>query len=100
MQNEFFEWDDTKAERNYREHGVSFEEASTVFGDDYMLSYPDDRNDYGEQRFFAYGMSSYGRMLTVIWTPRGERCRLISSFPPEPQQRKDYEKRRYGHRHG
>ena len=98
MQNDFFEWDDDKADANYRKHGVSFNEACTVFADDYMLSYPDNRQDYGEQRYLAYGMSAYGRMLTVIWTYRNNRYRLISSFPPEPQQRKDYENRRYRHR--
>ena len=50
MQNDFFEWDDDKAETNLRKHGVSFDEACTVFADDYMLSYPDNRQDYGEQR--------------------------------------------------
>ena len=42
MQNDFFECDD-KADANYRKHGVSFDETCTVFADDYMLSYPDNR---------------------------------------------------------
>ena len=98
MQNEYFEWDDGKADANLRKHGVSFDEACTIFGDDYLLSFPDERKDYGEQRYFAYGTSAYGRMLTVIWTYRNNRYRLISAFVPEPNQRKIYEKRRYRHR--
>ncbi|MBQ7625670.1 MAG: BrnT family toxin [Rhodocyclaceae bacterium] len=47
---------------------------------------------HGEQRFFAYGMSSYGRMLTVIWTPRGERIRIISAFKATKELRRLYER--------
>lgn len=91
MQNEFFEWNDAKAERNLRKHGVSFEEACTVFDDPFGVTHEDNRKDYGERRYFTIGTTKYGRVLVVIWTPRNNRYRLISAFKPERWQRKDYE---------
>ena len=95
MQNEFFEWDDDKAETNLRKHGVSFDEACTVFDDAFVITQPDNRNDYGELRKYTIGMSSHGRVLVVVWTQRRNRYRLISAYIPEPNQRKGYEKQRH-----
>ena len=50
MQNDFFEWDNDKAEINLRKHGVSFEEACTVFDDAFVITQMDNRKDYGEIR--------------------------------------------------
>ena len=95
MQNDFFEWDDDKAEANLRKHGVSFDEACTAVFDDFAVTFKDDREDYGEDRYFTVGESSRGRLLAVIWTPRNNRYRLISAFKPDKQQRKDYDKQRH-----
>ena len=95
MQNEFFEWDDDKADANYRKHGVSFKEACSAVFDDFAITKPDNREDYGERRFYTIGTSAKGRLLQVVWTVRNNRYRLISAFVPEPNQRKDYEKQRY-----
>ena len=95
MQNEFFEWDDAKAELNLRTHKVAFEEACTVFDDVFIFTEEDGRESYGELRLNSIGMSCKGRLLSVIWTPRESRSRLISAFPPDKPQRKDYEKQRY-----
>lgn len=92
MQNEFFEWDDTKAERNYREHGVSFEDACTVFDDAFLVSLEDERERYGEQRLQVIGFAATGDLLTVIWTPRGERIRIISAFKATKELRRLYER--------
>ena len=91
MQNEFFEWNDDKADANYRKHGVSFDEACTVFDDAFAVTRQDKRENYGEERFFTVGRTKHGKVLAVIWTPRNNRYRLISAFKPERQQRKDYE---------
>ncbi|MBQ1837478.1 MAG: BrnT family toxin, partial [Neisseriaceae bacterium] len=53
MQNDFFEWDDDKADANYKKHGVSFEEACTAIFDDFAMTFQDDRKDYGEERYFT-----------------------------------------------
>ena len=52
-----FEWDEAKAEANWRAHGVSFELARTVFSDPFAVERLDDREDYGEERFVIVGMA-------------------------------------------
>lgn len=91
MQNEFFEWDDDKALSNYRKHGVSFNEACTVFDDAFVVFLEDDRENYAEQRFQAIGISQNGQFLTVVWTQRNERVRIISAFKATKALRRLYE---------
>ena len=73
-----FEWDDNKAARNYIKHDVSFEEAAKVFLDPWAKDDPDDRKAYGEERFVHIGMAGH-RLLTVIYTERGAKIRIISA---------------------
>ncbi|MBQ9724461.1 MAG: BrnT family toxin, partial [Neisseriaceae bacterium] len=80
---------------NLRKHGVSFNEACSSVFDDFAITKPDNRENYGEQRFYTLGMSTTGRLLQVVWTVRNSRYRLISAFIPEANQRKDYDKKRY-----
>lgn len=94
MQNEFFEWDDAKADLNLRKHSVSFEEACTVLFDDFSIAEEDDRENYGEQRMLSLGMSCYGRLLVVVWTQRNGKVRLISALKADRQQRKYYEQQK------
>ncbi|MBO7554397.1 MAG: BrnT family toxin [Neisseriaceae bacterium] len=91
MQNDFFEWDDDKADANYRKHGVSFDEACTAISDDFAITHTDDRENYGEQRLLSIGMSENGRILNVIWTPRNDKIRVISAFVASATRRKQYE---------
>ena len=95
MQNEFFEWDEEKADTNYKKHGVSFDEAASVFDDAFAITRIDKREKYGELRLCTIGMSNRGRSLSVAWTPRDERNRLISAFLATNERRKIYEKQRY-----
>ena len=74
-----FEWDDAKAEVNVRRHGISFEEASTVFGDPLAILLPDPDHSHEEERFLVLGMSSRRRMLVVSHAERPPRTRLINS---------------------
>jgi uncharacterized DUF497 family protein len=53
-----FEWDPKKAESNARKHGVTFDEASTVFGDPLALLMPDPDHSFGEERYVLLGMSN------------------------------------------
>jgi uncharacterized protein len=73
-----FEWDDTKAADNLRTHGVSFEQAAIAFGDTFAVEWIDDREAYGEERSILVGMC-LGHLLTVAYTERSERIRIISA---------------------
>ena len=88
-----FEWDEAKAETNYRVHGVDFEEASRVFDDPCRLEWFDDRRDYGEDRFLALGQV-HGRIVLVAYTMREETIRLIHARVANTRQRETY----YGNR--
>lgn len=68
-----FEWDPIKAERNRAKHGVSIDEAATVFGDPFGQIVEDPRHSEGERRYVLLGMSSQKRLLAVMYTERGEK---------------------------
>jgi uncharacterized protein len=78
-----FEWDDQKAVANVRKHGVSFEEAATVFADPDALDGPDVKHSDREHRFLRVGRSLTGRVIIVTYTLRGsgdeEKVRIISA---------------------
>ena len=72
-----FEWDPKKAESNARKHGVTFDEASTVFGDPLGLLMPDPDHSLNEERYLVLGMSNQQRLLVVAFAERPPRTRLI-----------------------
>jgi uncharacterized protein len=78
-----FEWDSGKAAVNRSKHGVSFEEAATVFGDPDALDGPDLRHSGEESRFLRLGAAATGRVLIVAYPVRrevnGESIRIISA---------------------
>lgn len=61
-----FDWDERKAAANLRKHGVSFEEARTVFMDDFALVIPDEEHSEEDDRFIILGLSGVLRMLVVV----------------------------------
>ena len=65
-----FEWDDDKAESNLAKHGVSFEEAATVFSDPLSLTIPDPAHSQAEDRFIIIGRSHQQKLLVVVHTER------------------------------
>lgn len=87
-----FEWDPVKASANLRKHGVSFEEAITVFGDPLSLLGADPDHSADEERFLVLGRSRGGRLITVSFAERGVRTRLINARPASRRERHDYEK--------
>jgi uncharacterized DUF497 family protein len=91
-----FEWDRHKAEANLRKHGVSFEEAQTIFIDPLSITLPDPDHSEDEERFIDIGMSDNRRVLVVVYTERGQRIRLISARKATPVERKQYEEGTYG----
>ena len=85
-----FEWDADKAAANLAKHGVTFEEAVTVFLDlDYLLV----RDDLEPDRFVAIGMSSQARVLFVVHCEKGETLRIISARRATRLEREAYERR-------
>ena len=86
-----FEWDPDKAATNQEKHGVSFDEAATVFGDPLSLTIPDPTHDLAESRFILLGESYSGRLLVVVHVDRVERIRIISARPATRRERYSYE---------
>jgi uncharacterized DUF497 family protein len=84
-----FQWNDTKAARNYADHGVRFEAARDVFKDPFALDWLDEREPYGEDRYVILGMVET-RLLYVAYTMRGDKIRLISARGAEPHERRQY----------
>ena len=90
-----FEWDAAKALGNTRKHGVTFEEASTVFGDPLSLTIPDPvHTRRSEQRLLTLGLSIARRLLVVVHLEYGETLRIISARPATSRERKDHEEGR------
>lgn len=88
-----FEWDEAKAAANLTKHGVSFDEAQTVFGDPDTLTRFDDQHSAIEERFIDVGMSSSGRILVVVYTENSARIRIISCRRATAKERRQYERR-------
>ena len=87
-----FEWDPKKAESNARKHGVTFDEASTVFGDPLGLMLPDPDHSLNEKRYLVLGISNKQTLLVVAFAERPPRTRLISARRATPRERRRYEK--------
>ena len=86
-----FEWDPVKAAENVRKHVVTFDEASTVFGDPLALLMVDPDHSEEEQRYVLLGMSKTQRLLVVAFAERPPRTRLISARRATRQERRRYE---------
>ena len=91
-----FEWDDRKAAENRRKHGVSFDEARTVFFDENALLIPDRGHSEDEDRFVLLGISSQLRILLVVhvYLRAEQEIRIISARKANPEERLQYEQRR------
>ena len=91
-----FEWDAKKAAFNLRKHGVSFDEAETVFLDDEAIIIPDDEHSLGEERFLILGFSYKLRMLVVCHCYResNDVVRLISARKATRAERVQYQRGR------
>ena len=86
-----WEWDDEKAAGNLEKHGVSFEEAMTVFDDPLYVDFYDPDHSAEEHRYVIVGTSRTGRLLIVSYTERREAVRLISAREVTPAERSAYE---------
>jgi uncharacterized protein len=87
-----FEWDADKAASNIAKHGVTFDEARTVFGDPLAVIFDDEEHSLDELREIIIGHSVLQRVLLVSFTERGDEVvRIISARKANKRERKDYE---------
>jgi uncharacterized DUF497 family protein len=87
-----FEWDQEKGVTNERKHGVTFEQAARVFGDDYSSTVRDPDHSLDEERFLIFGKTQSARYVVVSFTERDGRIRIISARPMTPRERRGYER--------
>ena len=91
-----FEWDEYKARSNARKHGVTFEEASSVFADPLAAIFTDEAHSGEEAREIMVGHSAEGHLMVISFTERGEAIRLIGARLATQRERRDYEQRPLG----
>lgn len=92
----YFNWDDKKSAANFKKHGISFDEAKSVFADEFARLIPDPEHSEGEERFILLGISSKLNLLTVCHCELGENAiRIISARKADKSERTQYE----GYRH-
>jgi uncharacterized DUF497 family protein len=86
-----FEWDPEKDRLNQEKHGLSFAEATTVFGDPLHRTVPDPRHSIGEFRYLTTGYTSRRRLVMVAHTDEDDRIRIITAREALPKERRFYE---------
>ncbi|AFY60201.1 BrnT family toxin [Synechococcus sp. PCC 6312] len=86
-----FEWSPEKAQSNLQKHGVSFQEAATVFNDPLSVTFPDPDHSIGESRYVIIGLSRFGQVLIVSHTDRANKVRIISARIASRQEKRFYE---------
>ena len=88
-----FEWNNAKAASNLKKHGIPFEEAKSVFYDEYAIQFFDEENSENEDRFLMLGLSNESRILIVSHCERGSgnNIRIISARKATNNERKNYE---------
>ncbi len=86
-----FEWNAEKVKANLKKHGVSFDEAKTVFDDPLFVIFAEPDHSFEENRFIIMGESNQNRLLVVSYTERPPKTRLISAREATRPERKKYE---------
>ena len=86
-----FEWDEPKAKANQRKHGITFWEATEVFGDELSSFVVDPDHSPGEERFLLFGKTKKNKYLVVSFTERADVVRVISARRMTPSERRAYE---------
>jgi uncharacterized protein len=80
-----------KARSNLSKHAVSFEAASTIFGDPLSLTIPDPDHSITERRYITIGRAFDDKLLVVVHTDRGDNIRIVSARRASRRERKSYE---------
>jgi len=90
MEDDNFQWDDEKDNKNQDKHSISFDDAKEIFM--YPITeYVDNRQNYGEIRYIATGRNSVNFLMTVVYTFRNGKIRIISARTANKKERKKYE---------
>ncbi len=92
-----YEWDDAKSKTNVEKHGITFEEASTIFSDEHCFTFEDSRYDYGELRLISIGrIQTYQTpIVVVVHTNREGKTRIISARKANRKEKRVYEQQIY-----
>ena len=88
-----FEWNENKASASLKKHGVSFEEATTVFGDTWSITVNDPLHSIDEDRFIIIEHSYKNRLVVVVHTEGGDKIRIISARLATKRERNSYERK-------
>ncbi len=86
-----FEWNEDKAKANLSKHGISFNEATTVFNDPFYVDFYDPDHSDDEDRYIMIGESQQRRLLIVSYTERRHKTRLISAREATKGEKETYE---------
>jgi uncharacterized DUF497 family protein len=86
-----FEWDPKKATANVKKHGVTFQEAATIFGDPLAITFDNPDHSLSENRYITFGLSLQKRLIVVSHTERGDRTRIINARLINREERRIYE---------
>jgi len=86
-----FEWDTAKASRNLSKHGISFDEARTVFDDPLFITFLDEEHSHDEERYITLGLSTMNNLLLIAHTEREGVIRIISARKATNNERRHYE---------
>ncbi|MEO7860200.1 MAG: BrnT family toxin [Nitrospirales bacterium] len=86
-----FEWNSSKAQFNFSKHGISFEEATTIFGDPLSITSPDPDHSQEEARWITIGVSTNLKTIVVVHTDRLETVRIISARLATKREKECYE---------
>lgn len=88
-----FDWDKGNVKKNWKRHKVHFKEAEEIFFNKPLKIFPDKKHFEKEKRFVAFGFTNLKRKLTIIFTFRKERIRIISARNQSKKERGEYEKK-------
>lgn len=88
-----FGWDKGNINKNFIKHSVTDKEVEEVFGNKPLKIFKDIKHAEKEQRFVAYGITDLSRSLTVVFTLRGEKIRIISARDQSKKERREYEEK-------
>lgn len=87
-----FDWDKGNLDKNLKKHKVYFKEAEEIFFNKPLKIFPDRNHSIREKRFAALGVTNRKRKLTIVFTLRGEKIRVISARDQSRKERSEYEK--------
>ena len=87
-----FEWDKGNIEKNWNKHKVSFKEAEQPFVNNEKFIFPDENHSSSENRLALFGITDKGRKLSIVFTIRSGKVRIIMARDMSKKERRDYEK--------